>query len=133
MNTRFLSIGVLGMVLCLPARGTAAGAVALSDETAECRSLLSLCQPAEVALRKLQAVTRQRERSEHVPPESRTPASLEALSKLQTQEKAARNDFNTRLQQSLEAATALRAKHAEVPACFQQCPHVLGSALKAWQ
>jgi len=125
------------VVLFLPAAGratdTAAVVAALLDEAAECQYLLSLCQPAEAALRKLQAVTRQRERSEHLPPASRTPASLEALSKLQTQEKAARNNFDTRLQQSLEAATAMRAKHAEVPACFQQCPHVLGSDLKAWQ
>ena len=121
----------------LPAAGSATDAAAvgaaLPNEAAECRYLLSLCQPAEAALKKVQEVTRKRERYERLPPASRTPATLGALSKLQAHEKAARNAFNIRLRQSVEAAAAIRAKHREPPACFQQCPNVLRSDLKVWE
>jgi len=89
--------------------------------------------PAEAAFRKVHEVTTKLARAQRLPPESRTPVTLEALSKLQTQEKAARNDFNARLLETLEAAAAIRAKHDQPPACFQQCPNVLGSELKVWK
>jgi hypothetical protein len=106
---------------------------ALPDEAAECRYLLSLCQPAEVAFSKVRAVTTKLARAQRLPPESHTPATLEALSKLQAQEKAARNEFNIQLAETLEAAAAMRAKHEPPPACFQQCPNVLRSDFTVWQ
>ena len=131
------STAVLGILLLLPAGSaatdTAAVAAALPNEAAECRYLLSLCEPAEAAFRKVHEVTTKLARAQRLPLESRTPVTLEALSKLQTQEKAARNDFNARLLETLEAAAAIRAKHDQPPACFQQCPNVLGSELKAWK
>jgi len=137
MNGRFIHAGVLGVGLFLPAEGgamdTATVAAALPDEAAECRYLLSLCQPAEAAFRKVHAVTTKFARAQRLPPESHTPGTLEALSKLQAQEKAARNEFNVRLQETLEAAAAIRAKHNQPPTCFQQCPTVLRSDLKAWK
>jgi hypothetical protein len=137
MNGRFIYAGVLGVALFLPAAGSATDVAdvgaALPEEATECRQLLSLCQPAEAALKQVQEVTRKRERYERLPPESQTPATLEAVSKLQAQEKAARNDFNTRLQQSVAAAAAVRAHHAKPPACFQRCPNVLRSDLKVWE
>ena len=137
MSARVIHAGVLGIVLFLPAAGgatdTAAVVAALPNEAAECRYLLSLCQPAETAFGKVRAVTTKLTRAQRLPPASRTPATLDAVSKLQSQEKAARNEFNTRLQQSVEAAAAIRAKHPEPPACFQQCPNVLRSDLKVWQ
>ncbi len=121
----------------LPAAGgatdTAAVVAALPNEAAECRYLLSLCEPAEAAFKKVHAVTTKLARAQRLPLASRTPGTLEALSTVQTQERAARNEFNTRLQQSLTAAAAIRAKHAEPPACFQQCPNVLRSDLKVWE
>ncbi len=137
LPARFSPAGVLGGLLLLPAGSaatdTAAVAAALPNEAAECRYLLSLCEPAEAAFRKVHEVTTKLARAQRLPPEFRTPVTLEALSKLQTQEKAARNDFNARLLETLEAAAAIRAKHDQPPACFQQCPNVLGSELKVWK
>jgi len=137
MNGWFIHAGVLGVVLFLPAGGratdTAAIAAALPDEAAECRYLLSLCQPAEAAFRKVHEVTTKLAHAQRLPLESRMPATLEALSKLQAQEKAARNEFNVRLQETLEAAAVIRAKHNQPPTCFQQCPHVLRSDFKVWK
>ncbi|SRR5712692_5065305 len=97
MNGWFIHAGVLGVVLFLPAGGratdTAALAAALPDEAAECRYLLSLCQPAEAAFRKVHEVTTKLVHAQRLPLESRMPATLEVLSKLQAQEKAARNEF----------------------------------------
>ena len=124
-------------MLLLPAGGEirdlAAVVADLPDEAAECRYLLSLCEPAEAVFRKVHAVTTKLHRSERLPPESRTPVTLEALSNLQTQEKAARNEFNARLLETLEAAAALRAKHDRLPACFQKCPNVLRSSFRVWK
>ena len=99
MNTRLIPAGLLGVVLFLPAAGgavdTAAVVAALPNEAAECRYLLSLCQPAEVAFRKVHEVITKLARAQRLPLESRTPVNLEALSQLQAQEKAAHNEFNT--------------------------------------
>jgi hypothetical protein len=137
MKGRFIPAGVLGVVWFLPAGGratdTAAVVAALPDEAAECRYLLSLCQLAAVAFSKVRAVTTKLAHAQRLPPESHTPATLEALSKLQAQETVVRNEFNLRLAETLEAAAAMRAKHEQPPTCFQQCSHVLGSDFKAWK
>ena len=128
---------LLGVCLLLPARTEATDVAAvvadLPDEAAECRYLLSLCQPAEAALKKGQEITAKIEHDQRVSKDSRTQATVEALNKLQTRRTAAQNELNNRLLETLEAATAIRAKHAQPPRCFQKCPHVLRSDLKVWK
>jgi len=128
---------VLGVLLLLlagsQATATAARAGDLSDEAAECRSLLSLCRPAEAAFKKLQAVNAKVEHYQQLPKESRRPATLEAFSKLQAQQKAARTEFNNRLLETLEAVAAMRTQPTQLPACVHQCPNVLKSSFKVWK
>lgn len=105
----------------------------LPNEAAECRYLLSLCKPAEAVFKKVQEVNAKVEHYQRMPKKSRTQATVEALSKLQTQQTAVQNEFNNQLLETLEAAAAIRAKHPQPPMCFQQCPNVLRSDLKVWK
>jgi hypothetical protein len=113
------------------AADTAAVAAALPDEASECRYIVRLCEAHRPQLERLKATTAEAERMQET--DKQNPPSTT----MQQQERLARGRLiQEQLQQEIDeslvrgkelndAMTVVRAKHTQMPTCFEQCQDVI--------
>jgi len=129
-----LASGLLILIL-LPARGnaadTAAVAAALPDEASECRYILRLCEARRPQIQRVkensEKVNRKLAADKQNPPGSMTEHRQRLV-----ENQLLLEETDQELQASMkkggelyEAMTVIRAKHEQMPACFEQCQDVI--------
>ena len=129
-----LASGLLILIL-LPARGnaadTAAVAAALPDEASECRYILRLCEARRPQIQRVkensEKVNRKLAADKQNPPGSMTEHRQRLV-----ENQLLLEETDQELQASMkkggelyEAMTVIRAKHEQMPTCFEQCQDVI--------
>ena len=129
-----LASGLLILIL-LPVRGdaadTAAVAAALPDEASECRYILRLCEARRPQIQRVkensEKVNRKLAADKQNPPGSMTEHRQRLV-----ENQLLLEETDQELQASMkkggelyEAMTVIRAKHEQMPACFEQCQDVI--------
>lgn len=135
MSRAFLcSISFCSLLLgigSLHAADTVAVAATLPDEASECRYILRLCEGLRPQQELLKANTAESERmleaDEHV--EQQTSAQMrERLIRGRLMQKQLQQQIDVSLARGKElhdAMSVVRAKHEQMPACFEQCQDVI--------